>query len=98
MSTEDRWIKKLWCVYTVEHDSPMKQDELMPLSVASMALEMFLLSGGGQTEEGKRPRVITYGPNRKVGANELIYETETDSQTKKRNFWLERFKVGWRAR
>lgn len=39
----------------------MKQDELMPLSVASVALEMFLLSGGGHTEEGKRPEVSLTG-------------------------------------
>lgn len=37
--------------------TPMKQDELMPVSVAPMALEMCSLSGGGHTEEGKRLRV-----------------------------------------
>ena len=32
--------------------------------------------------------------NLKYGTNELIYETETDSQTQKTNFWLPKGKGG----
>ena len=30
-----------------------------------------------------------------VGTNELIYKTETDSQTQKTNLWLPKGKGGW---
>lgn len=98
VSTEDRWIKKLWCVYTTEYDSTLKQKELMPLSVTSMLLEMFTLSGGGQTEEDKKPRVSLVGQIEKsVQMNSSIKQKQTHRLGRESSGY-QRFKVGWRER
>ena len=44
-----------------------------------MELEVIILSDGSQKEKDKYD--ITYMWNLKSNTNELIYETETDSQT-----------------
>ena len=57
-----------------------------------MDLEIIILS------KSERERQITYGItymwNLKCDTNELIYKTETDSQTQKTNFWLPKRKGG----
>ena len=27
----DKWIKKIWCIYTMEYSSAIKKDEIMPI-------------------------------------------------------------------
>ena len=80
-STEER-IKKMWCMYTTEYYSAIKKNEIMPFAVTWMDPEVFILS------KSERERQITYDItytwNLKYDANELINETETDSQTENR--------------
>ena len=40
----DAWIKKRWYIYTMEYHSAMKKNEIMPLAVTWMDLEIIILS------------------------------------------------------
>ena len=55
-----------------------KKNEIMPFAATWMDLETIILSEVSQKEI---PYDITYMWNLKYDINELIYETETDSQT-----------------
>ena len=48
-STEE-WIKKMWYIYTMEYYSAIKMNEIMPIAVTWMDLEMIVLSEVSQTE------------------------------------------------
>ena len=43
----------MWCVYTMEHYSAVKKDEIMPFAAAWMDLEMIILREVSQTEKEK---------------------------------------------
>ena len=53
----------------------------MPFAETWIELEIIILSKVSQTEKDKYHMIITYMWNLKYDTNELIYETETDSQT-----------------
>ena len=59
----------------------------MPFAATLMNLEITKLSEVSQTER-QMPYDITYMWNLKYDTNELIYKTETDSQTWKTNLQL----------
>ena len=78
----DEWIKKMWYIYTVEYYSAIKRNEIMPFAAIWMDLEIIILSEVKSDRERKIPYDITYMWNlKKNDTNELIYKTETDSQT-----------------
>ena len=78
----DEWIKKMWYIYTMEYYSVVKKE---------WHNAIFSNMDGPrdcQTKwsESDRERQIPYGINfmwnlKKNDENELIYKTETDSQT-----------------
>ena len=49
----DEWIKKMWCIYTMEYYSARKQNEIMPFAVARIQLETTVLSEVSQKETDK---------------------------------------------
>ena len=49
----DEWIKKMWYIYTVEHYSVIKKNEIMPLAATWLDLEGIMLSEISQTEKDK---------------------------------------------
>ena len=63
----------------------------MPFTAIQMDLEIVIISEASQKEI---PYDITYMWNLKYDINELIYETETDSQTQRTNLWLPRKSAG----
>ena len=72
-----------------------KKDEIMPFTTTWMDLEIIILSEVSQTEEDKYHMIsLICGILKKKDTNELIYRTETDSQTSKTNLWLPEGK-GW---
>ena len=40
----DEWIKKMWCIYTMEHYSAIKKNEILPFATMWMELEGIMLS------------------------------------------------------
>ena len=49
----DEWIKKMWCVYTMEYSSAIKKNEIMPFAATWMELEIIILSEASQKEKDK---------------------------------------------
>ena len=58
------------------------------LCLLALTVGMIILNEISQKEIGKYPHGITYMWNIKCNMNELIYETERDSQTKRVGLWL----------
>ena len=51
----EEWIKKMWCIHTLEYYSATKKNEIMPSAVTWMDLEIVILSEVliSQTEKDK---------------------------------------------
>jgi hypothetical protein len=51
--TADKWIKKMWYLYTMEFYSAMKKNEILSLASKWMELENIILSEVSQTQKTK---------------------------------------------
>ena len=71
----------------MEHYSAVKKNEIMPFAATWLDLEIIILSKVSQTEK-KYHMILLICGGYKNDTNELIYKTETDSQTSKTNLWL----------
>ena len=80
-------------MYIMEYYSVIKKNEKLPFVATQMDLEVIILSKSER--ERQVPYGITYRWNLKYDAQELIYETERDSQTQRTDSWLPRG-GGWR--
>ena len=78
----------MWYIYTIEYYSAIKKNEIMPFAATWMDLEIIILSEVSQTEKDKYHMISLICGILKYDTNELIYKTETDSQTSKTNLWL----------
>jgi hypothetical protein len=56
--TTDEWIKKIWCLYTMEFYSAMKKIEILLFSSKWMELESIILSEVSQTQKTKKSYVL----------------------------------------
>ena len=65
----------------------------MPFAATWMDLEIIMLSEVSQAEKEKYHMISLICGTQKNDTNEIIYKTETDSQTQK-NFWLTKGKEG----
>jgi hypothetical protein len=54
----DEWIKKVWCIYTMEHYSAIKKNEIMTFVGKWMELEIIMLSEINQTENDTYHRFL----------------------------------------
>ena len=55
----DEWIKKMWCIYTMEYYSTIKKNEILPFAATWMDLENIMLS------EMSKTNTIRYMESRK---------------------------------
>jgi hypothetical protein len=51
--TTDEWIKKMWCLYTMEFYSAMNKNEILSLASKWMELENIILSEISQAQNTK---------------------------------------------
>ena len=49
----DEWIKKMWCIYTMEYYSTIKKNEIMPFATTWIDLETVIQSKVCQKEKNK---------------------------------------------
>ena len=54
----DKWIKKLWYIYTMEYHSAIKKKEILPFVTAWMDLESIMLSEISQSEKDKYHMIL----------------------------------------
>ena len=62
----------------------------MPFAATWMDLEMIIISEVSQTEKDKHHMISIICGLLKNDTNELIYKTETDSQTQRTDLWFPR--------
>ena len=49
----DEWIKQMWYIYTMEYNSAIKKNEIMPFAAARMQPEIIILSEVSQIEKDR---------------------------------------------
>ena len=52
-SSTEKWIKKMWHIYTMEYYSAIKKNEIISFAATWMDLEIIILSEVTQTEKDK---------------------------------------------
>ena len=49
----DEWIKKMWCIYTMEYYPAIKRNKIIPFAATWMQLEIIILSEVSQKEKDR---------------------------------------------
>ena len=76
---KDEWVQKMWYIHTIEYYSAIRTNEIMPFAATRMDLEIIIPSEVSQTKTNIICFYLYVVKN--IYTNELIYKTETDSQT-----------------
>jgi len=50
-SLTDDWIRKMWCIYTMDYYSAIKQNNITPFAATWMELEILILSEISQKDK-----------------------------------------------
>ena len=54
------WIKKMWCIYTMEYYTAIKGNEFMSFVGTQVNLETIILSKLTQEQKNQTPHVLTH--------------------------------------
>ena len=82
MSIEGGVDKENWSIYTRQYYSTIRKNEIIPFAATWMDLEIVILSEISQTEKDTYSMTsLIFRTTKNNDTNELIYKTETDSQT-----------------
>ena len=71
----------MWYVYTMEYHLAIKKKEILLFAITWIDLEMIILSEVSQKEKDKYHIISLNMWNLIYDTNNLVYETEIDSQT-----------------
>ena len=52
----DDWIRKMWCIYTIEYYSAIKKNDIMPFAATWMELETLILNEVSQKKKDRSSR------------------------------------------
>ena len=77
----EEWKKKMWYMYTMEYYSAIKKNKIMSFAATWMDLEIIILSEVSQIEKVKYHMILLICGIQKDDTIELIYKTETGTQT-----------------
>ena len=73
----------------MKYHSAINKNETMPFTATRMDLESDILSEVSETEKEKyQITPLSWGIEKENDTNELLYNTEADSQTQRTNLWL----------
>ena len=79
----------MWYIYTREHYSAIKKNEIMSFAATWMDLEIIIISEISQTESNKYHMILLiHGVQKTNETNKLICKNEIDTHTQKTNLWL----------
>ena len=95
MSLEGEWIKKMWYTYTMEYYSAIKRNKITAFAATWMGLEIIMLSEVSETVRHQHHLLSFTSGIKKKGHNELLFRTDTDSQTLKNLQFLKETGWGW---
>ena len=79
-SVED-WVKKMWCIYTMDYYPAIKKDKIMPFATTWIDLEIVILKWSKSNREGQiQYDIIVYMWNLKTWYGWTCLQTEIESQ------------------
>ena len=61
----DKWIKKIWYIYTMEYYSAIRMYEIMPFAATWIDLEIIILSEVSQSEKDKYHMIRLFEESKK---------------------------------
>ena len=65
-SSTEKWIKKMWCVYTMEYYSAIKKNKILPLAATWIDMEIIILSEVSLKEKDKYHIMLFYMKSKKI--------------------------------
>ena len=75
----DKWIKKMWCIYTMEYYSAIKKNKMLPFATAWITLEGIMLS---EISQGKTNTVYHFYVESKKRIQMNLYTKQTQRHRK----------------
>ena len=90
----DEWIKKMWCIYTMEYYSAIKRNEIGSFVETWMDLETVIQSEVSQKERNKYCILTHICGLQKNGTDEPGCKAEIETQMQRTNVWTARGESG----
>ena len=85
----DDWIKKLWCIYTLEYYSAIKRNTIESVVMRWMNLEPIIQSEVSQEEKDKYCILTHIYGIQKDGTEVFICRVAIETQTQRRDLWTQ---------
>ena len=83
----NRWIKKLWCIYTMKYYSTIKRNAFEPVLMRWMNLEPIIQSEVSQKEKDKYSILTHIYGIEENRTEEFIYRAAMEKQTQRIDLW-----------
>ena len=80
------WTKKMWYAYTMEKDSSIKKNKIMPLAATQMAVEGLMICEMSQRKTNTVCHHLYVG-SIKFNKPVNVTKNEIDPQFQRRNYW-----------
>ena len=84
----DKWIRKLWHIYTMEYYSAIKNNSFESVLMRWMKLEPIIHSEVSQKDKHQYSNIMHIYGILKDGNDNPIYKTEKETQMYRTDFWI----------